>query len=196
MKKQTLVTLLLLLSAAITTSVAPAAVLVCIPDESPGIPAYARTDFIPHNEEWAAIVFYREPECVPDGFNLLNMVDVPAAFACPLTVAGFEIWENGPPPIDPAPLFSNLHGLGHVPVWFVSWPALQVQIAGGVLTIADLESMDSLQRGDATFFAERLHPYGNLNVVAHGLLEDGRSFNYEATVKYPTRFTSVNIRFK
>ena len=194
MKKQMRLTLLLG-AAAISTSTVQGAVRVEVPPGD-GIPAYARTDFIPHNEEWAAIVFYRDPACVPVGFNLLEFYDVPAAFGCPLTVAGFEIFENGLPPIDPAPLFTNLRGLGHVPVWFVSWPDLQVQIADGVLTIADLESMNSLQRGDATFFAERLHPYKNYNVVAHGLLEDGRSFDYEATVKSNARFTSVNIRFK
>ncbi len=194
MKKQMLLTLLLG-AAAISTSMVEAAVRVEVPP-APGIPVYARTDFIPHNEEWAAIVFYRDPACVRPNFNLLDLIDVPAVFGCPLTVAGFEIWENGPPPIDPAPLFTNLRGLGHVPVWFVSWPDLQDEIADGVLTIADLESMDSLQRGDATFFAERLHPYKNYNVVAHGLLEDGRSFNYEATVKSNARLTSVNIRFK
>ncbi len=186
---------LLLGVAAISTSTVQAAVRVDVPP-APGIPAYARTDLIPHNEEWAAIVFYREPSCVRADFNLLDVADVPAAFGCPLTVAGFEIWENGPPPIDAAPLFTNLRGLGHVPVWFVSWPDLQVQIADGVLTIAELESMDSLQRGDATFFAERLHPLVNYNVVAHGLLEDGRSFNLEATSTSIARLTSVNIRFK
>ncbi len=208
MKKQTFVTLLLLLSAAIAPSVAPAAVLVHIPDESPGIPAYARADGFLHNEEWAAIVFYREPACVPAGFNLLNLVDIPAAFGCPLTVAGFEIWENGPPPIDAAPIFSNLHGLGAVPVWFVSWPELQEQIADGVLTITDLASMASLQVGSASFFDERLHPIGgaqhpNLSIVAHGRLLDGRSFQSEATSTLQEhgqntglRFNSIRIAFK
>ena len=201
MKKQTLLTLLLLLSAAITTSVAPAAVLVRIPDESPGVPAYARTDFIPHNEEWAAVVFYRDPACVPGGFNLLEFYDVPAVFGCPLTVAGFEIWENGPPPIDPAPLFTNLRGLGAVPVWFVSWPELQDAIADGVLTITDLASMASLQVGSASFFDERLHPIGgnqhpNLSIVAHGRLLDGRSFQFEATSSVQEQGQNAGIRLK
>ncbi|HEY5915081.1 MAG TPA: hypothetical protein VJA21_31185 [Verrucomicrobiae bacterium] len=197
MKKQMFLTLLLG-AAAISTSIVEAAVRVEVPP-APGIPAYARTDFIPHNEEWAAIVFYREPACVPDGFNLLNIVDIPAAFGCPLTVAGFEIWENGPPPIDAAPIFSNLHGLGAVPVWFVSWPDLREQIADGVLTITDLASMPSLQVGSASFFDERLHPIGgaqhpNLSIVAHGRLLDGRSFQFEATASLQIK--SIRIAFK
>ncbi len=203
MKKQTLVTLLLLLSAAITTSVAPAAVLLRIPDESPGVPAYARTDHFLHNEEWAAIVFYREPACVPDSFNLLNLVNIPAVFECPLTVAGFEIWENGPPPLssDMAPIFSNLHGLGAVPVWFVSWRELQEEIADGVLTITDLASMASLQVGSASFFDERLHPIGgaqhpNLSIVAHGRLLDGRSVQLEATSSLQEHGQNTGLRIK
>ena len=199
MKKQMLLTLLLG-AAAVSTSIVEAAVRVEV-HPAPGIPAYARTDIIPHNEEWAAIVFYREPACVPDGFNLLNIVDIPAAFGCPLTVAGFEIWENGPPPFssDVAPIFSNLHGLGAVPVWFVSWPELREQIADGVLTITDLASMASLQVGSASFFDERLHPIGgaqhpNLSIVAHGRLLDGRSFQFEATASLQIK--SIRIAFK
>jgi hypothetical protein len=204
MKKQMLLTLLLA-GAAISTSVVQAAVLVRIPDESPGVPAYARIDqlFPFHNEEWAAIVFYRDPACVPEGFNLLEYVDIPAAFGCPLTVAGLEIWENGPPPLssDVAPIFSNLHGLGAVPVWFVSWPELQDAIADGVLTITDLASMASLQVGSASFFDERLHPVGgtrhpNLSIVAHGRLLDGRSFQYEAAVSLQEHGQNTGLRVK
>ncbi len=88
MKKQMLLTLLLGV-AAISTSIVEAAVRVEVPP-APAIPAYARTDFFIHNEEWAAIVFYGDPACVPGGFNLLEFYDVPAAFGCPLTVTGFE----------------------------------------------------------------------------------------------------------
>ncbi len=186
--------LLLLSNAAISTSVVQAAVRVEVGPELPGgIPAYARfggpgpgSEFL-HTEEWAAIVFYREPKCVPPDFNLLTMVDIPAVFRCPLTVAGFEIWENGPPPLssDAAPLVTESHGLGAVPVWFVSWPELQEQIAGGVLTITDLASMASLQVGSADFFRETMQLQSasvatHLGIVAHGHLADGRSFQFEA----------------
>ncbi len=209
MKKQILLTLLLG-AAAISTSIVEAAVRVEVPP-APGIPAYARTDFIFHNEQWAAIYFWRDPGCVPADFNLLSFYDYPdasgpGAFGCPLTVAGFEIWENGPPPLssDLAPIFSNLHGLGAVPVWFVSWPELREQIADGVLTITELASMASLQVGSASFFDESVHPLGgiqhpNLSIVAHGRLLAGRSFQFEATLSAENtgpRIKSIRIAFR
>ncbi len=72
-----------------------------VPEESPSGPFYARLErgFVHSTDEWVAIAFYRDPGCVRTGFNLLNFFDfanIPAIFSCPLTVAGFEIWENGP----------------------------------------------------------------------------------------------------
>lgn len=206
MKKQILAVLLLLWGAPISTSIVHGAVRLTVPDEFPGIPAYARTDvpLIAHTEEWAAIVFYRDPACVPEAFNLLELLDAPAAWGCPLTVAGFEIWENGPLSSDLGPIFSELQGLGAVPVWFVSWPALQAEIADGVLKIGDLKRMDSL-RGLASFFQETLQPLGvaqqpNYHVLAQGHLEDGRSFQYQAVVTHPPsigdRAPMTRISFK
>ncbi len=202
MKKPMLIALLLLFNAALSTSIVQAAVRVEVGPGLPGgVPVYARTDFFLHDEEWAAIPFYRSPECVPEDFNLLNFFDVPGVFACPLTVAGFEIWENGPPPIDPAPIFSNLRGLGAVPVYFVSWPELQAAIADGELTMSELESLDSLQIGYASFFEELLHPFPeahhpNLSLIAHGLLLDGRSFHFEVTDSLQEHGQNVGSRVK
>jgi hypothetical protein len=96
--------------------------LLRVPGESPGVPAYARVErpFAVHTDDWAAIVFYRLPGCIPAGFNLLDLFDIPGAFACPLTISGFEIWENGPP-IDGAPRQVVSSGVA-VPVWLVPWP--------------------------------------------------------------------------
>jgi hypothetical protein len=52
----------------------------------------------PHTDEWAAVTFLRQPGCVPYNFNLLDVIDVPGAFGCPLTVEGFAIFKNAPPP--------------------------------------------------------------------------------------------------
>jgi hypothetical protein len=95
-----------------------------IPDDSPGIPAYARTDrpFVFHTDQWAAIVFYRAPDCVPGDVNLLNFPDF-GAFTCPLNVSGFERWDNGLG-IDAGPRHTVSSGLS-VPVWFVPWPAFR-----------------------------------------------------------------------
>jgi len=144
------------------------------------LPFYARTDPpLPHTTEWGAIIFYRPPDCIPPDFNLLSFFD-PAAFACqPYTTDGFAIWKNGPE-TDPAPVQSKLFGLGAVPVWFVSWPALEGATADGVLTIGELESLSPLI-GSASFYEETLHPSGGnhpsmIESVARGTLADGRSF--------------------
>jgi hypothetical protein len=151
------------------------------------VPFYARLgrgEFY-HNDTWAAIVFYRPPECIPIDFNLLDFFDIPGAFGCtPYTTDGFAIWKHGPE-ADFAPIMSNLHGLGVVPVWFVSWPALQAVVVDDVLTIGELESLQPLQ-GSASFYHEILRPTEAVNISgiefnASGMLEDGRSFHLEAS---------------
>jgi hypothetical protein len=149
------------------------------------VPFYARLGRgeIYHTDDWAAIVFYRPPICIPSNFNLLDFFDIPGAFDCqPYTTDGFAIWKNGPE-TDSAPMLSQLHGLGAVPVWFVSWPTLQAAMADDVLTIGELEAMQPL-RGSASFYHEVLRPTGVVNVSiiavnASGALVDGRSFHLE-----------------
>jgi hypothetical protein len=66
------------------------------------VPFYARfgMEDIYHDEEWAVIVFYRPPNCVPEDFNMLRFFDCPSeddpgAFACgPATTRSTETWEN------------------------------------------------------------------------------------------------------
>ena len=154
------------------------------------IPFYARLGSLSTPEEiyqddgWVAIAFYRPPSCVPDGFNLLAFFDF-NAFACgPPTTDGFEIRRNGQP-LTVAPLQAKYEGRGAVPVWFVSTADLAAARADGVLTIVELEAMDSLLVGSATFFTQTLHPHGAANQpmnlwVARGELEDGRSFFVQA----------------
>jgi len=145
------------------------------------VPFYARTDRIYHDDEWAVIVFYRPPDCVPGDFNLLDFYDVPGAFFCgPPTTTGWDIWENGPG-IDPVPIKSQLKGLGAVPVWLVNWPEMQAVVGDGELTMTELEAMLSLQRGWASFYNESLLIGRKLTIVANGVLEDGRSFHVQLT---------------
>lgn len=168
------------------TDFAGAQVLLRVPADTPGPPAYTRTDlhdgsFPYHTDEWAAIVFYRSPDCVPDGFNLLTFFDLPGAFACGLTISGFELWDN-PPGIDLAPQHTVSHGVA-VPIWFVPWPALEAAIADNVLTMPELESLGP-RKGVATTFHELLHPAGgpakvpHLTITAQGLLLEGGSFQF------------------
>ena len=161
------------------------------PDGGPGIPAYTLTDlpFVFHTDQWAAIVFYRAPDCVPGDVNLLQF-PIPAAFACPLTVSGFELWDDPNKDLGPRQAVSS--GLA-VPVWFVPWPTLQAAIADDVLTKSDLDSLDPL-KGVATTFHEIRHPFvppgepggakvPHLTITASVVLLDGseRSFQCELT---------------
>ncbi len=207
MKKQTLVTLLLAVSAVISTLVVQAAIRYNVPEDNEP-PFYARIgqDEIYHNDDWAAIVFYRDPSCVPADFNLLEFFDFEPdpvfglrVFGCPLTIAGFEVWKNGLG-LDLAPTQGKYHGLGAVPVWFVSWPELQTLKADNVLTIGELSSASSLRIGSASFYSETLHPTGgaqvpHITIDAHGQLTDGTRFQFQ-TASSGDAFQHVLIRFR
>jgi hypothetical protein len=171
-----------------------------------GVPAYARIERAPdgsalvhHDKDWAAIPFYRLPSCVPEGFNLLDFFDAPAAFGCPMTVEGFEIWKNGPWAGDAAPIQTVSHGLGNVPVWFVPWDALKRALADNTLTMSELEGLSPL-KGTASYFKETLHPAGaaqrtKTQIVAQGLLPDGRSFNFQSE-ENESQLKAVIIHFR
>jgi len=126
----------------LATLVAVSLLLVAAPSVSANVrvdegavPYYARLERggVHHTDDWAGIVFYRPPACIPEDFNLLDFFDIPRVFDCnPPTTDGFAIWEHGPG-IDAAPLLVELHGLGAVPVWFVRWPVLQAAIADDTL---------------------------------------------------------------
>ena len=65
--------------AALTVGLLPvgtavANVRLAFPEETPGPPYYARisSEGAPQTAQWAAIVFYRDPSCVPSDFNLLQ----------------------------------------------------------------------------------------------------------------------------
>lgn len=191
------------LTALVPASQAQAAKRFDVPEESPGIPAYARLggpNIAPHTDDWAAIAFFRDPACVPPGFNLLDFFDVPRVFGCPLTVEGFEIWRKGPGQ-EPAPRLSKLREAGPVPVWFVSWPELQAAAADGVLTITELSALPSLIKGLASRFRETLRPFdsngrGMINLGASGSLSDGRSFRLKAVVGNNHQVKHVSIRLR
>jgi len=147
------------------------------------LPYYARisTGEIFHDNDWAVVVFYRPPECVPVDFNLLMFYDFDYAFGCvPMTVDGFIIWDE--PMVQPALI--SVHGLGAVPVWFVSWDEMQGAVADGILTIGELSELPSLMIGFASNYHEMLQPYptlkGKIEYSAKGSLEDGRSFQVHA----------------
>ena len=176
------------------------------PDSGGGVPAYARIETLPNGEvlvhndgTWAAITFYRDPECVPADFNLLDFFDAPRAFECTLTVEGFEIWRNGPWAGDTSPIQTVSYGLGAVPIWFVELSELQTAINDGVLTVSELGSLSSLKKGSAVFFKETLHPFQSAQqtktqIVAQGILDAGGSFFFQAEETH-NQLKHVRIQF-
>jgi hypothetical protein len=189
-----------LLGGALTAATAAGQVRLLVPEQSPSGPFYARVSYehVHQTDEWVAIAFYREPDCVRPNFDLLNFYDfanIPAIFMCPLTVHGFELWSD--PATDPAPKQSRLEGNGAVPVWFISAADFHAALPG--VTIEELLDMPSLMQGEATRFEETLHPYGPLGtmlqLVAHGTLPDGRTFNYVG-IETSNVLRHVAIEFK
>lgn len=201
----------LLLAVSTLALAAPASAAVRLEDAG-DVPFYARIttigtpDQIFHDDQWAVIVFYRPPECVPDDFNLLGFFDFPGpsgpgAFGCgPPTTDGFSIWRNGPG-VDPAPTLAVSHGLGAVPVWFIRWPLLEAAVQDGVLTMAELDAIPSDSRliGSADYFHQVLRPHNAAPVpmtlfVARGSLDDGRSFRVRGLfVEGTTIQTDIDI---
>ncbi len=162
------------------------------PVESPGIPAYARLELIvpnfdvPNNERWAAIVFYRDPACVPPDFNLGRFFHLPGpqglgAFACRLLVEGHEIWQNDME-TDLAPIYVRTrNAVPDLPIWFVAWNELQPILESGQVFIGDIARLPSLVRGSAYWYEEALYPNGTAEIPgitlrSEGTLEDGGKF--------------------
>jgi hypothetical protein len=184
-----------------------APIILRYPGEHPGPRYYALFErgFTPNDNGWAGIVFVRDPSCVPAGFNLLDFFDSPAvALACELTVEGESWWHDvsAPPPFQ-----MHERGVGAVPVYFVRLSELQAAIADDVLTIGELESLPSLVIGAASFLEHNVHNtnqptnHGHETLVSHGLLEDGRSFEFRYNEKFLPEsgehvFPNVKIELK
>jgi hypothetical protein len=164
------------------------------------VPYYARLErgYSYTDGTWVAVVFYRPPECIPAGFNLLDFFDFENCWDCqPPTTDGFSIWKNGPE-VDPAPILQFLQGLGEVPVWFVSWPEYQTAVADDVITMGELASLSSLQEGSASFYQETLRPIGGavtntMLIEAHGSLVDGTVFKLQ--IQHTEKTFRVMIEF-
>lgn len=157
---------------------------VVVPTETDvsNVPFYARisSDEIFHNEDWALIVFYRPPSCIPPNANFLAALDAETVSECgPPTVDGVATWENGPA-TDAAPLETEFAGRGDVPVWLVPWPMLEGSIADGVLTRRDLLSMQTRLEGTMSSYLERIDPIGR-ELAGEGQLADGRPVSFLAT---------------
>ena len=100
------------------------------------------------------MIFYRNPDCVPADFNLLDFIDPPPRpFLCALQIEGHSNWRSLD---DPSPADSHLQGTGAVPLWFVRWAELQAAVADVDLTVTELATLPSLLMGSASFFLESI----------------------------------------
>ena len=189
MQSRTRMTLVaMVLSVFAVSAPAQAQIHIRIPDDiQPPFYATGRA-FLPHTDEWAVIVFYRSPDCIPAGFNLLDFLDFSGQpVLCQLHVEGRVNWASLD---DPYPASQFLCGTDEVPVWFVRWPELQAAVADDLLTIGELAALPSLTVGSASFFLEsvrndtRGQRGGNEAMVVAGALSDGRSFFVQMTEKF------------
>ena len=159
-------------------------------------PMYARimdnldSDYVP-------IVFYRDPTCVDEIFDLLMTFDLPSSptdpgsFGClPLTIEGFAIFEDfesDPPGIPPRQ--AKYKG-DAVPFVFVE-REIYNDIAADGLQITELVADGmNVMWGTATSYKEVLQPkpgsakVGLLNIVAKGTLDDdGTPFSFRVTTQ-------------
>jgi len=189
-------------------------------DDDPGPPFYARIapmpPFVFADDDYAAIVFYRNPDEVPATFDLLTFFDFPVdppdpnagpgAFGAAINVQGTNFWNDGNMTVPPR--MSHSRELGLVPVWFVPTGAVMAKIDEGAgLFMTDLVDMNPLV-GAADHLREVLHPHplppefggggghpvAKLNLTARGQLDDGRRFDVSINatdIKWNTR-----IRFR
>ena len=197
-------------------------VILTSPVETPGQFSYGFADpSAPSDGEWVAIDFHRDPHC-PEltGFNLLMFVDVPNALSCPLTVDVKEWWDASDlaiagGPWQSAPWSPNFRtpsqarwlGKGSVPIYFVDLLEYVDAIGDGVLTVNELEALPSLLIGYATTYhyvqlnSGRTNSFptmrdGHSQTIAHGVLSDGRSFQFLRNTQGPDNITSLKIDFK
>ena len=192
-------------------SVSQAQIHINIPEDRQP-PFYANFDrgFMPHTDEWAVVIFYRSPGCVPPNFNLLDRFDFtpafpggpPRPFLCDLHIEGRTNWVSLD---DPYPADAHYQGTGAVPLWFVRWPELQAAVADDELTIAELAALPSLLIGSASFYHESIRNDirgqrgGNEALIASGTLMDDREFQVEITEEFREGthiFPHVRIEFR
>jgi len=155
------------------------------------------------NGEWTTIIFYRQPDCIPDDFNLNQFFHFPGendpgAFACaPPTTTSIETWANGPE-TDPAPLVAEMTGRGAVPVWFFAQSDIEAAMEDGIVTIGELEALPSRRAGTASTYTELLHPSQSnaqtlIQFKAEGALEDGGPFMVDVSFGAPDVDNHVTI---
>lgn len=160
--------------------------------------------FLPHTDDYAILPFIRQLDgtgaqvCGFDAPDLTELMP-PVAFSCPLTVAGFEHWQDGhwddgQPWDGQAPRQTHHMGLGAVPIVFVEWDAFQQalgdddsdgdpDLSGSELQALVSDGAASIGYADSYQSANILGlsgpqgiGNGKYTITARGTLEDGTSF--------------------
>lgn len=141
-------------------------VIIHFPDEDPGIPIYARVGPILNQflvtESQLVIPFYRDPDCIPESFNLLSYYDPPTAFGCELTIEGKFVIENDANEGD-FPIMVQTEGV-QVPVWIVDWVEFQDLMENESVTLPQIEALNPI-KGIAQQYEEYLSPRMNEHEV-------------------------------
>jgi len=184
-----------------------------VPVESPGIPLYMRLGAqgdgwqVPGNADWTVIVFYRDPACIPNDFDLADALDLPGpdglgAFACPLLVEGFDLrFETLDPTMPPEYMYMR-NSQHDFPIWFVSTRELDELLDRGFVYIDEIEALPSRVAGRGWQFEEQLTPYGfnprqGISMSARGRLATGGQFSffwyYTAEVPDPFDQSSATV---
>lgn len=147
------------------------------PGDFPGPPFYSY-EFNSPDDGWAAIFFIRDPDCIPESANLLAL-DFDA-LDCALTAHGYVI-RSAPVPAPPDVFHAEDNK--DMPVWLMSSGDIAAAVADGVLTIGEIEDASSLVKGTAgNFVVHEEVRSGTIQILAHGDLEDGRSFQAKLSV--------------
>lgn len=181
-----------LVALVLLAGVAQAADFWAIPKDHAGPPIYARHLAWVGYQQTVAFIFYRSPDCVPKDFNLLTFYDFGLLDPPPgaeILMEGFMVWDMEKTWAPTQEVLRGVKGVP-VPIWFVSVADMNAAIRRDlngdgqpdyVVTVGDLEAMQSLQKGSADLYHEVLQPTDGhnvpkLNIVTSGSLEGGGTF--------------------
>lgn len=160
--------------------------------------------FLPHTDEYVILPFIRQLVGTASevcGFDAPDLTELmpPLAFTCPLTVAGFEHWQDGHwddgmPWDGQTPRQTHHTGLGRVPIIFVERDAFQQALADddqdGDLDLSGPALRALVQAGSAMIGYAHFYQSANIlglsgpqgigngkyTISARGALEDGTTF--------------------
>lgn len=165
-----------------------------IPVDWPGLPAYARLGRngdswgIPRDAEWSAIVFYRDPECIPIDFDLSLGFDPPGpqglgAWGCRPLFEGSELRFSSLELAAPPEYIYMRNATLDLPIWFVATQELNELLDRGFVYIDEIEALSSRVVGHAWQFEEQITPLqttleSTVRMSASGRLESGGRFSF------------------